>query len=170
MVDELRGRLLAEGFLGTRGSFMLDVVVVAMAILIPAMGASIALVRYRRAYRWHRSIQLGLASILFLAVGAFEIEMRMMTDWTKLALPSPYYSADTWNAVNISLGIHLFFAVPTLLAWIYVIVQAIRHFGWYVEPGPYGPKHAFWGRLASLGIVMTAVTGWIFYWLAFAAT
>ena len=149
---------------------MLDVVVVAMAILIPALGASIALVRYRRAYVWHRRIQVALASILFLAVGAFEIEMRMMTDWTELAAPSPYYTADTWNAVNISLGVHLFFAIPTLVVWIYVIVQAIRHFGWLVQPGQYGGRHAFWGRLASLGIVMTAVTGWVFYWLAYTAT
>jgi hypothetical protein len=31
-------------------------------------------------------------------------------------------------------------------------------------------RDSFWGRLASFGIVMTAVTGWLFYYLAFAAT
>jgi uncharacterized membrane protein YozB (DUF420 family) len=149
---------------------MLDVVVVAMAIVIPALGVSIYLVRFRRAYAWHRRLQLTLAGLLLLAVGAFEVEMRMMTDWTELAAPSPYYSSDTWNAVNLSLVIHLLFAVPTLLLWIFVIVQAVRHFGWSGQTGTYRHQHAFWGRLASVGMLMTAVTGWLFYWLAFAAT
>lgn len=148
---------------------MLDVVVIAMAVIIPALGASICLVRFRRAYTWHRRLQLSLAGLLVLAVGAFEVEMRMMTDWTELAAPSPYYSSGTWNAVNLSLIVHLLFAVPTLLLWIFVIVQAIRQFGWSGQTGTYGRQHAFWGRLASLGMLMTAVTGWLFYWLAFAA-
>jgi hypothetical protein len=149
---------------------MLDVVVVAMAILIPALGASVALVRYRRQYAWHRRIQLTLASVLLLAVGAFEVEMRTMTDWTELAAASPYFTDDSWNAVNVSLAVHLVFAVPTLLVWGFVVVQALRHFGWSTQPAAYGRRHALWGRLASFGIVMTAVTGWLFYYLAFAAT
>ena len=163
-------RLLAAGFLGTRGSFMLDVVVVAMAIIIPALAGSLYLVRFRRAYTWHRRLQLTLAGLLLLAVGAFEVDMRLVTDWTELAAPSPYYSSDSWNAVNLSLVIHLFFAVPTLLLWILVVIQAIRQFGWSGQTGPYRHQHAFWARLASVGMLMTAVTGWLFYWLAFAAT
>ncbi len=162
--------LFASGFLGTRGSFMLDVVVIAMAAILPALGGSIYLVRCRRAFAWHRRIQLTLAGLLLGVVGAFELEMRLMTDWTALATPSPYYSPSPWNAVTLSLAIHLVFAVPTLILWGFVVVQALRRFGWSAQPGSYGRRHAFWAWLATVGMVMTAVTGWLFYWLAFVAT
>jgi len=36
-------------------------------------------------------------------------------------------------------------------------------------PGSHGPRHRFMARLAALDLLLTAVTGTIFYWLAFVA-
>jgi putative membrane protein len=157
---------MIDGFLGTRASLMLDVVFVAMFVVLPVMGWSIWQVRYRRRYLLHKRVQLTLGIVLLATVTLFEIDMRT-SDWSVRAQASPYYSS---GIVEISLWIHLFFAVPTAVLWVYVIVQALRRFPSVPLPGAHSRQHLFWGRLAALEMTLTAVTGWIFYWLAFVAT
>jgi uncharacterized membrane protein YozB (DUF420 family) len=156
------------GFLGTRASLMLDVVFVAMFLVVPLMAIGIALAK-RGQYVLHKRLQLATAAVLLLAVLAFEIDMRFFTDWRLLAAPSPYFSANGWNPVTISLTIHLFFAVPTLLLWIVVVARALKYFPCPPRPGAHSEAHKLMGWLATVGMVMTAVTGWGFYWLAFVA-
>ncbi len=158
-----------DGFLGTRGSLMLDVVFLAMFAIVPALGWSVWLVASRRKYALHKRIQLTLAGVLFLAVAAFELDMRFFTDWELRAAPSPYYAKDTWDAVWISLSIHLVFAVPTLVLWIVVLYGAWRGFPEPPTPSPHSRRHRWLGKLASVGMLLTAVTGWVFYYLAFVA-
>ena len=159
-----------NGFLPTRGSWMLDFVFVAMFGIIPVLAWSVYLVKYRRAgedYKceWHKRVQLTLAGVLLVAVTAFEVDLNMITkDWRPLAEPSPYYASKT---VDYSLWIHLCFAVPTPLLWIFVIVQALRKMPRPAGPCEYSARHARWGKIAAVAMFMTAVTGWIFYWLAF---
>lgn len=156
---------MIDGFLGTRASLMLDVVFVAMFVVLPVMGWSIAQVRYHRRYLLHKRVQLALGAVLLLAVTLFEIDMRLH-DWTTRAEASPYYANGVAHAV---LWIHLVFAVPTALIWIYVIAQALRRFSSPPLPGEHSRQHVFWGRLAAIEMSLTAITGWIFYWLAFVA-
>jgi uncharacterized membrane protein YozB (DUF420 family) len=156
------------GFLGTRASLMLDVVFVAMFLVVPLMAISIALAK-RGQYVAHKRLQLATAAVLLLAVLAFEIDMRFFTDWRLLAAPSPFFNANGWSPVTIALTIHLFFAVPTLLLWIVVVVRALKYFPCPPRPGAHSEAHKLMGWLATVGMVMTAVTGWGFYWLAFVA-
>jgi hypothetical protein len=161
------------GFIpGSRGSLMLDVVFLAMFLVVPTLLVSVYLVRYRRQYTLHKQIQLTLGTVLLIAVTAFEVDMRFFTDWTALAGPSPYFdAAHKWSCpVGLSLIVHLSFAVPTLLLWIVVIVQALRHFPAPPMPGQHSTWHRRWGMIATAGMVLTAVRGWLFYWLAFMAT
>jgi uncharacterized membrane protein YozB (DUF420 family) len=110
-----------------------------------------------------------LAVILLVAVTAFELELRFVTDWEELAEPSPYFEPDQWNLVWYSLVVHLCCAIPTPILWVYVIVQAWRRFPRPAQPSEYGQHHIFWAKLAAVGMWLTAVTGWVFYWLAFVA-
>ncbi len=158
-----------HGFLPTRGTFMLDFVFVAMIAMIPVMAWSIGLVRYRRRYELHKRVQVGLALILLVAVLLFEIDVRFFTDWEALAAASPYYQADTWCPVWIALVVHLLFAVPTPFLWAFVIAQALRRFPRPAAPSAYSRLHIVRARVAAAGMLLTAVTGWIFYWLAFVA-
>ena len=159
-----------DGFLGTRGSLMLDFVVLSMLIVLPAMAVSIASVRYGRRYSAHKWLQIGLGITLLVAVIAFEIEVRSI-DWTLRARPSPYWVDGRWNDwVDYSLGIHLVFAVPTPFLWTYVIIAAWRKFPRPPRPNRYSPAHRRWARLAALSMTGTAATGWAFYWFAFVAT
>ena len=59
---------------------------------------------------------------------------------------------------------------PTAVLWTVVIVQALRKFPRPPQPGQHSAAHKFWGWLAVIEMFMTAVTGWIFYYLAFVAT
>lgn len=157
-----------DGFLGTRGSLMLDIVFLAMFLVVPLLWWSVSLAR-RRKYGFHKKVQLTLALVLLAAVTAFELEMRLV-GWAERAAPSPYWSGSNWDDwVHYSLAIHLFFAIPTALLWIVVVVRALRQFPKPPEPNHHSPAHQFWARLATFEMVMTAVTGWVFYWLAFVA-
>lgn len=157
--------LLASGFLPARGSFTLDAIVCAMTVVLLALGGSVYLVRYRRLYRVHRLIQITLCIVLVVAIAAFEVDVRFFTDWRAAASLSPYYESG-W--VDRMLIVHLMFAIPTPLVWGFAIVQALRHFPG-ARPGPYGQRHRLWGWIAVLMMTATAVTGWIFYGLAFVA-
>lgn len=158
-----------DGFLGTRGSLMLDVVFIAMFLVVPLLGWSIWLAKQRR-FQLHKKIQLTLATVLLLAVTAFELEMRII-GWEARAQESPYWSGPAWDDwVHFSLGIHLFFAIPTAFLWLIVVVRALRQFPRPPAPNQHSRSHRFWASLAAFEMCMTALTGWIFYWLAFAAT
>jgi putative membrane protein len=161
-----------DGFLpGARGSLMLDVVFLAMGIVVPVLAASIYLVKYRRRYAVHKRLQLLMAAVLLAAVTLFEIDIRV-NGWEERARPSPYFdAAHKWSCpAGVSLIVHLSFAVPTLVLWVVVVVRALRRFDRPPAPGPHSRWHARWGMIAAVGMLLTAVTGWWFYWLAFVAT
>ncbi|MBA2116582.1 DUF420 domain-containing protein [Bremerella alba] len=153
------------GFLPTRGSIMIDFVFVAMFGIILVLGISIYLVRYRRLYQLHKWIQIITGVVLLVAVTAFEIDVRFFTDWEALAEPSSFGSA----TVHGLLYFHLLFAIPTPLLWIFVIWHGLAKFPNPAQPSPYSQTHIFWARLAAMGMLLTAVTGWVFYYAAFVA-
>jgi uncharacterized membrane protein YozB (DUF420 family) len=154
------------GFLPTRGSFMLDFVFVAMFAIVIVMAISIWLVRSRRQYRWHKRIQIATALTLLVTIVAFEYDIRFLTEWRELAARSPYYDS---GLVNWTLAIHLLFAIPTPLIWIFTMVQALRRMPNPPRPGDYSRQHRFWGWTATAFMGMTALTGWVFYYVAFVA-
>lgn len=156
-----------HGFLPTRATFMLDFVFVALFAILPTLAYSIYLVKKRRRYVPHKRLQIGLALVLLVTVVAFEVDLTWITrDWRPLAQPSPFYSRG-W--VDYCLWVHLSFAVPTPLLWLFVIVQALRKFPDPPAPNAYSRRHTLWAWLATAGMICTAVTGWLFYWIAFVA-
>jgi uncharacterized membrane protein YozB (DUF420 family) len=158
-----------DGFLGTRASLMLDVVALAMIVLLPVLGFSIYLVKVRKQYLWHKRIQLMLGAVLLLTVAAFEAEMRIH-GWRDRAAPSPYMGHDgSTDWVSRALAVHLFFSVTSAVLWVAVIFRALRNFPKPPQPGAHSAWHRRFGWLAAIDLTCTAVTGWIFYWLAFVA-
>ncbi|MEM6797891.1 MAG: DUF420 domain-containing protein [Planctomycetota bacterium] len=160
-----------DGFLGTRASIMLDVVFAAMLLVLPTMAASIALARYAKRWGLHGRIQLTLGVVLLIAVVAFEVDMQLVTDWEARAAASPYFDpAVKWACpAGVALLVHLFFAVPTLVLWVYVIAGALRGFPHPAAPAGYSAHHKVWARVAAVEMLMTAITGWVFYVMAFVA-
>ena len=158
-----------DGFLGTRASLMLDVVAIAMVALLPVLGASIYLVAYRRQYALHKTLQLILGTGLLVIVALFEYDMRV-AGWRHRAEASPYAGADgAIDWVAVALVIHLCFAVTAAILWIVVIGRALFNFPSPPVPSAHSAWHRRFGFAAAIDMVGTAVTGWVFYYLAFVA-
>lgn len=155
--------LIAAGFLPFRGSVMLDVVFLAMFAIIPILMFSVALAK-RRLFRAHRNLQVATAIVLLLAVVAFEIDMRFVTDWRELAKDSVLHSA-----CYPLLYLHLLFAIPTPILWAVIIVGALRNFDRDFQ----APTYRLWHRQLGwfgVGLMLgTAITGIVFYVAAFIA-
>ncbi|MFM8380143.1 MAG: DUF420 domain-containing protein, partial [Planctomycetia bacterium] len=154
-----------DGFLGTRASVGMDVVLVGLWLLLPVLAWSIALVRRGR-YATHKTLQLLIAGALLAAIVVFEIDVRLVSDWKERARPSPWWP----GGVLGSLGVHLVFAVSTLGLLVWVLWEAIQRFPVPPAPGAHGPRHRRLARLAAVDLVLTAITGTAFYWLAFVAS
>jgi uncharacterized membrane protein YozB (DUF420 family) len=160
-----------NGFIpGSRATVMLDVVFVAMFAVVPVLAWSVYLVVVRRNYALHKRVQLILGVILLLAIVAFEIDIRFVSGWRERAMPSPYYgTSDEYGPLFTALWVHLFFAVPTAVLWLVVIARAVRNFPSPPRPAQHSRFHVYWAKLAAAGMFMTAITGWVFYYLAFVA-
>jgi len=152
-----------HGFLPTRGSVMLDAVAVAMMAITVGLGISVWLVKSKR-FTWHKRFQVVMTSLLLLVIVAFEIDMQVFTNWRELAEPSRFYES---GAVHASLTTHLLFAIPTPFVWTFVLVQALRRFPQPPHPSEYSNSHKLWAWIAVGMMLMTSITGWIFYVLAF---
>jgi putative membrane protein len=160
-----------DGFLGTRASFGMDLVLVGLIALLPVLAVSILAVRRGR-YALHRRLQLFIVGALALALVIFEIDVRLLSDWRERARADWLPGGNPWwpSAVLGSLAVHLVFAVTTFLLLTLVTWEALTRFPRPIAPGTHGPRHRRLARLAALDLALTAITGGIFYWLAFAAT
>ncbi len=148
---------------------MLDLVALSMVAVVPVLAYSIYLVRVQRNYALHKRIQLTLGTVLLVAVTLFEIDIRLY-GWRHRAVDSAFAGVGgETNWVMISLAIHLFFAITTTVLWSVVIARAWRNFPNPPVPGPHSAWHVKWARLAAIDMTCTAVTGWVFYYLAFVA-
>jgi uncharacterized membrane protein YozB (DUF420 family) len=143
---------------------MMDVVTLGMVAVVPLLAWSLYLVKARRAYASHGRIQKALGLTLLVVVTLFELEVRFH-GWREQAKPSPYFGTVLFPVLYV----HLFFAVSTSLLWIYTLAAAWRGFGRAMTPGPHSPAHRRVAPIAAAGMFCTAVTGWLFYYLAFVA-
>lgn len=163
---------MKDGFLGYRTSFMLDFVVVALILIVPVLLYSLYAVKVQRRYVLHRNLQLALGLVLLLAVGLFEIDLQwVQRGWVnvvnKRATP---LTTEQLGFVRTVLRIHLVFAISTPLLWVTTIVLALRRMPSPPQPCAHSRLHKTLGWLSTIDIVLTSVTGLIFYYFAFVAS
>ena len=151
-----------DGFLGSRASIGMDVVIVGLVLLLPILFVSIMAVRQGR-YRLHKSLQIFIMVALLAAILVFEIDIRVFSDLRVRATPSPYWPI----GVGTALAVHLVFAVSTLVLLLWVLVEAFLRFPKPPVPGSHSQRHRLMARLAAADLLVTTVTGGFFYWLAF---
>lgn len=161
-----------RGFLGNDASFMLDFVVCALVLVVPIVVYSLYLVKYRRDYINHKRLQLALGGVLLVTVVAFEADMQLHGGWKQIvnkAPETPRLDADQLAHVERILWIHLVFAISTPVLWLVTTVLALKRFPHPPHPGPHSRLHKTLGWLSTLDLVLTSVTGLIFYHAAFMA-
>jgi putative membrane protein len=152
-----------NGFLGTRASLVLDVLVLAMLVVVTVLCWSVYQVKFRRRYRLHKWTQVTLGVAVLIVVVLFEIDIRLH-GWEIRASGGAGRAADVvWYALYV----HLLFAVSSVVLWPITIILALRNFPNPPRPDVHSRFHVPLARIAATDMVLTAVTGWIFYWLAF---
>jgi uncharacterized membrane protein YozB (DUF420 family) len=153
-----------DGFLGTRASLMLDVLFLAMFGIVVVLGWSVFQVKYRRRFDLHKWVQVILGLTLLVTVVVFEVDIRLH-GWEDRAAGA--IGGQPATRVFAALYVHLVFAVAAVVLWPVVIVRALRNFPNPPAPNAHSRWHLRWARLAAIDMVLTAFTGWVFYWLAF---
>ena len=160
---------------------MMDLLSLALLLVVPTLTYSVITVRSGRV-GLHKRLQTVLSILLLIVLLGFEIEVRSI-DWLVRAKPSPFYG--TWLFPLLKL--HLLFAVVATGSWIAAYVVAWRH----LRPRPcarphkpgaklhpksstqptrnYQRRHRLIGRIAAGSFLGTALTGWVFYYMAFVA-
>jgi len=160
---------MSDGFLGYRTSFMLDAVVCALVLVVPVLVVSLYLVKVRRNYTAHRNLQIGLGIVLLITVAAFEIDIQQIQGgWENVVAKrevklTPGQLASARNV----LWVHLVFAVSSPLLWLVTIVLAVRRIPHPPGPSAHSPLHKKLGWASTCDLVLTAVTGLWFYYVAF---
>ena len=164
---------MSHGFLGNDASFMLDVVVCALVLLVPLLLASVSLVKFRKTYLLHRNLQIALGAILLLTVAAFEIDLQWVHGgWLNIAnRPGrpPRLQGDHLAVTQTMLRVHLIFAISTPVLWALTLVLALRRYSNPPLPGRHSRLHKALGWWSVVDLIITSLTGLVFYWLAFIA-
>ena len=164
---------MGNGFLGYNASFMLDVVVCALVLVVPTLAYSLYLVKVRRRYVWHRNVQLALGVVLLLTVGAFEIDLQIVHDgWESIVADArgpQWLQSEQFRLVRRILWVHLLFALSTPVLWAVTLTLALRRFSRPPAPGAHSRVHKVLGWASAIDISLTSVTGLIFYYFAFVA-
>lgn len=154
-----------EGFIpGSRASFLMDALVIAMAFILVVLAFSIKQAQ-KKQYQNHKKIQVTCGIILILAVIAFEVEVRFF-GWREHAKVSPYFDTTLFPFLYF----HIVWATLAVIFWGMQIFQSFKNIGKNMaRPPEYSAKHRRTGKISILLMFGTAVTGWIFYYMAFMA-
>ena len=160
---------MSDGFLGYRTSLMLDAVVCALILVVPAIVTSLYLVKVRKNYLAHRNMQLALAAVLLLAVAAFEVDMQLVQGgWENVvAKRENPLNPNQLESVRRVLWIHLVFAVSSPVLWAVTITLALKRIPNPPAPCAHSRLHAKLGWLSTLDLTLTSITGLWFYYVAF---
>jgi hypothetical protein len=159
---------MGHGFLGYPSTLMLDVVVCALAAVVPTLLLSLYLVKVRRKYTWHRNLQLTLGGLLLVTVLLFEIDMKLHGGWRQIVnQPAGRLSIEQFAFVERLLYVHLVFAITTPLFWGLTLWLAVRRFSAPPAPGPHSAWHKRLGWISVVDITLTSITGLLFYYFAF---
>ena len=150
--------MLSGGFLGTRADWLLDLVICALVVIVPAVAVSWRLAR-RREWVKHRNIQVGLVSVLTVAVSAFECDLRAAGGIWELTRASGYAGTALLRAVVYT---HMTFSISTAALWISLTATSLA---WH--PSRFAIWHRWLGRLAMTDMLLTGATAVPLYLLAF---
>ena len=157
---------MSTGFLGYDTTLMLDMVATALFFIAPLLIYSVVAVRYRRQFARHRKLQITLGALLLATVSAFEIDVQLVHGgWENIV--GDRRTPDELEVIRRVLWVHLLFAVSTPVLWVTTLVAAIRGFGSPPHPGAHSKTHRILGWIAAVDLLLTSVTGMLFYYMAF---
>lgn len=159
---------MTNGFLGYRASLMLDVVVCALVVIVPTLLYSLYAVKFQRKYSLHRNLQILLGAVLLVAVGLFEVDIRLQGGIDEiLSKRSIPLTAAQRLFFDRLLTVHLVFAISTPFLWATTMTLALRKMPSPPAPCAHSRLHKTLGWLSAADITLTSVTGLMVYYYGF---
>ncbi len=151
------------GFLPYKATFMLDVAVIAVFLVLPILIFGLYQA-YKKNYLFHAKIMTALGIVVFIVVVAFEIDIRLQGGIKSILEKADRILAYT-PAFEKLLFVHIFFSISTCIIWVITTFGAIKHFGFQNPmPNAYSKKHKILGKLSTIGVLGVAITGvWVYY-------
>lgn len=154
---------IKHGILGTRADLMMDIVIISLVVIVPAILVSIRNVK-RSDFASHKKIQTSLLILLTIAVTLFEIDSQSAGGIFVLSKGSGLYQT---AILNFSIYIHLFFSISTAFIWIFLVIFSLKYFPSPPIPNHFSKIHKFWGKLGMIDMIFTAITGIELYIMIF---
>jgi putative membrane protein len=148
--------------LTTRADYIVNFcyVVTLIAPVVSLFG--VRLVR-RGNYLAHKRLQIALLTLCILAVFALEARIRMAGGSGSLLRGSPHAGS---SLMRISAKVHIFGAIITYIAWIWLLIVSCRAFN-KTLPGTFSKRHKQIGWAVIGGLIFTALSATVVYFLAF---
>ncbi len=147
---------------GSRAPFSIELVSLAILLVLPCMLWSFYLVRAKKQYQSHKKIQIFLSIAILAVLVIFEVEIRLY-GWRQYAEASPYID----RGLIPFLVFHVTIASIATVLWTWALVHALKNVSTPPKPGTYSEKHKKLGKAAGIFMLLTSITGWTFFILAF---
>jgi len=148
-----------EGFLGTRGNFVIDLVITISGFLPFLLLFTFYLAVIGKKLL-HKYLQITLFSTVSILVVALETSIQF-GGLSQISKQSPYSGT---IELTVLFAVHLIFAISSFLGWLWLIVKSTKRY-----PNAFDFDHKKWGKILFWDIVLMVITGWMLYWMTFAA-
>lgn len=150
--------MFQEGFLGTRAPFFMDIVTLIVAILPLLVFGAILLAR--KGYpKLHMLAQNVIFAVSLVVIAYFEVGVRVGGGFD-------VFVSDTGVSHGYVLWVlilHIIIAVVTLVYWTLTMIGANLQYAKKELPGRYSVGHRILAIKATLGIVLTSLSGiWVY--------
>lgn len=152
------------GFLETRASLSMDIIVSFLALLPILSGLSIVFA-IKKHLKLHQVTQFLLFFLTLIALSLFAYMVHYKEGFELLIEGS---SIDSTTALAI-LIIHIIISVSTLSLWMFALMYALSDKKRRGLPGVYSVSHAQAGKRVFKGILLTSLSSVGIYWMLFIA-
>ncbi|MEH6549211.1 MAG: DUF420 domain-containing protein [Pseudomonadales bacterium] len=155
--------MLPQGFLGTRGDILMDIVVLSFFLILPALVISWRWARQKQLNQ-HRSLQIAIASVLAVAVLLFEIDLKVSGGIFVLTKDSSYAGTALLNFLIYS---HTLVAITTTLVWVILVFLSLKKFDKPPTPNAFSRTHRIMGRTGMICMMATGLSSFPLYYYGF---
>ncbi len=157
-------RLVGTGFLDTRASLSMDIIVLFLAILPLLSGVSIVFA-IRKHIKVHQVSQFLLFFLTLISLVLFTYIVHYNKGFETLLQESSINSS-----IALALLVaHIIISLSTLTLWLFALIYALSDRERRGLPGVYSVSHAKAGKRVFKGILLMALSSVGIYWVLFVA-
>jgi len=157
-------KLSVSGFLDTRASLYMDIVV-SFLVLLPFLVAFSIFLAAKGSLRLHQLTQVTLLLLTTSILGFFAYIVHYYEGLGNLLQQSTI----SRDQALLLLSTHIIIAAITLLSWTLTLFYASSDRRRRALPGVYSTTHKRAGRNIFLGILLTSISAIVVYWMLFSA-